>query len=113
MGKNIVRTTLEMLTSKTLNIGYMGENLHTQVVINCTGVFWDYPGATWSAVIQPPSGEQRSLTLTRETDTDNLVWDVTSTDLAAAGSGQFQITFTNEGEVIKSAIGAYSVSKSL
>ena len=113
MGKNIIRTTLDMLTGKTLDLGYAGENLHTQVVINCTGVLWDYPNATWAAVIQPPSGEQRSLTLTRETDTDNLVWNVTSTDLTAAGSGQFQITFTNEGEVIKSAIGAFTVNRSL
>lgn len=113
MGKNVVCTTLDMLTRKTLNIGYAGENLHTQVIINCTSVFWDYPNATWTATVQPPAGAQYSLTLTRETDTDNLVWDVTSTDLSQPGGGQFQITFTYDGEVIKSAIGAFTVNRSL
>lgn len=113
MGKNVVYTTLDMLTRKTLNIGYAGENLHTQVIINCTSIFWDYPNATWTATVQPPAGAQYSLTLTRETDTDNLVWDVTSADLSQPGGGQFQITFTYDGEVIKSAIGAFTVNRSL
>lgn len=111
MGKRINRATLANLANRTLNLGYVGENEHTQIVIDCTDVFWDYPDALYSMVVEPPTGDMYPVTLTKENHT--LVWLITASDVANAGGGRFQLTFTDDGEIIRSAIGSISVAGSL
>ena len=111
MAKRIQKITLGNLAGRTLNFGFVGENKHTQVIINCAEIFWDYPDATWYVVVRPPMGDLYTVTLTKSDS--NLVWDITGSDLIYAGSGQFQLTFTNSGEIIKSVIGGYNISRSL
>lgn len=111
MAKRIQKITLDGLTQRTLNFGYTGENEHTQIRINCAAIFWDYPDAEYSMVVQPPVGDLYNVTLTK--DGAYLVWDVTLDDLMYSGGGQFQLTFTDSGEVIKSTIGSYNINRSL
>ena len=111
MGKRIQKVSLNNLQSKTLDLGYMGEHEHTRIEIDCTEVLWDYPNATASMVVQPPTGDMYPLTPTREDDT--IVWLVTDSDVANHGTGSVQITFTNDGEIVKSAIGSTRVRQSI
>lgn len=111
MGKRIQKVALKNLESKTLELGYVGENDHTQIRIDCTEVLWDYPNATASMVVQPPRGDLYPATLT--TDDNYVVWTITDSDVAYAGHGQIQLTFTNNGEIVKSAICSTNINTSI
>jgi len=101
MGKRIQRVEIEKMNTKLLELGYVGENEHTEVQIDCSGVLWDYPEATAEMTVQAPNGEKYPVVPEL---TDNVVvWDVTESDLVYAGSGKIQITLKNGTEVIKSA----------
>ena len=105
------RISLNDISKRTLDLGYVGEENHTQVVIVCTSMFKKYPAATVTMVAKPPSGDLYPVTLTKEDNT--VVWNVSPGDIAYAGSGQFQLTFTNGTEIIKREYGSYSVKPSL
>ena len=111
MGKRIQKIPLKNLGSRTMDLGYVDENEHTQIIIECGEVFWDYPNATATMVVRPPVGNLYNATLTR--DDNNIVWEITASDVVYAGGGQVQLTFTNNGEIVKSAIGATSISSSI
>lgn len=106
-----VVVNLDDLSSIKIYLGYEGEKNHTQVIINCNAFFSRYPNATATMVAQPPKGDIYPVTLTKSGKT--LTWDVSEGDLAYAGSGRFQITFTQNNEVIKTAIGSYSINQSM
>jgi hypothetical protein len=108
---NTIKVLLSNLESTPLRIGRVGENLHTQVRVNCMGVFADYPQATVSMTIQPPDGVSYPGTVQR--DGVVITWNVTASDLAKAGSGQIQLTFTNGQEVIKTVIASTVILTSL
>ena len=103
---------MKMLSSKVLNLGYVDENLHTKVIIDCSEVLWDYPGASVSMVVRPPRGDLYPVTPDRDND-NNIIWELTASDLVYAGTGQIQLTFTDSGEIIKSIIGTTKVLPSL
>lgn len=111
MGKRIQQVLLKDLASKTLRLGYVGENEHTQIIIDCTEVLFDYPAATATMVVQPPVGAIYPVVLTR--DENKIIWEITGSDVMYAGGGRLQLTFTNNGEIVKSAIGATSISSSI
>lgn len=111
LAKIIHRIALKHLEKKTLDLGYVGENEHTQVVIDCSEVLWEYPNASFEMVVQPPSGALYPVTLTKSQY--DLIWDITASDLVYAGNGQLQLTFTDDGEIIRSAIGSTYVRRSL
>lgn len=105
------RISLNDVSKRTLDLGYVGEENHTQVVIVCTSMFKKYPAATVTMVAKPPVGDLYPVTLTRDDNT--VIWNVSPGDIAYAGSGQFQMTFTNGTEIIKREYGSYSVKPSL
>lgn len=107
----IVKVDLANLSSTSLDLGFAGEVDHTKVEINCASFFANYPDATASMVAKPPVGDLYPVTLTKSNC--SLIWAVSESDISYAGSGQFQITFTDSGEVIKTALGNYSVKPSL
>ncbi len=94
---------------------YVGEKNHTQVIINCVSIFSNYPNAVATMVVKPPVGDLYPVILTRNGMV--VVWDVTESDIAYSGSGQFQLTFTDgsgdSAEIIKTVYGQYSIKPSL
>jgi len=112
MGKRIQKLMLKDLAKKTLYLGYASENIHTQIVIDCSEVFWDYPNATYSMNIQPPRGDKYPAAQLAK-DGDALVWTVTDSDLIYHGSGHIQLEFKNGDEVIKSAVGTTKIDGSI
>lgn len=111
MGKRVQNFNLKNLETKVINLGYVGENVHTQIVIECSEVLWDYPNAVASMVVQPPRGDLYQVEVTREEN--NIIWEITASDVVYAGSGRVQLTFTNDGEIVKSAVGTTRISGSI
>jgi len=111
----VERALLEELSEKKFNIGYQGEQNHTQVIISCPVMFRDYPDAVASMVVKPPQGDLYPVSLTREVN--DLIWDISDADVAIPGEGILQLTFTDgegeEAEIIKTVYGSYSVNASL
>ena len=106
-----IRISVWGLDKRVLNLGYVGENEHSQIIINCNSIFETYPEAVATMMVQLPNGDTYPKDITR--DGIFIVWTVTDSDLGLAGSGKYQLTFTDDGEVIKSIIGATTISASL
>ena len=102
---------LDNLETTMLRIGRVGENLHTQVRVNCISIFHDYPNATTSLTVQPPNGEAYPAIIDREGVV--IVWDVLDSDLTEVGNGQVQFTFTDDDEIIKTVIGSTQILPSI
>ena len=107
----VERAILEDISRKVFDLGYVGEKNHTQVVIVCTTMFRYYPDAVVTMVAKPPVGDIYPVTLER--DNNLVIWNVSESDISYAGSGQFQLTFTDGEEVIKREYGAYSIKPSM
>lgn len=107
----VKRLNLSAIDTGALNLGFVGENEHTQYRINCASVFTEYPNAVASMLVKSPSGVVYPKTIT--TDGSVIVWTVTESDTAEAGSGQIQLTFTESGAIVKTVIAATSVNDSL
>lgn len=102
---------LEDLKKAIVGIGYVGENDHMHVLIDCKEVFDEYPDAVPTMAIVPPVGESYPKVVNRNGDV--VEWLVKNSDVAAEGDGEFQITFT-EGEVIKKSVnGRFRVIRSI
>ena len=56
----------EDLRNAVIGIGYVGENEHTLVRIDCGTIFAEYPAASVGMTIVPPSGAARSEEHTSE-----------------------------------------------
>lgn len=102
---------LEDLKNVKICIGYVGENKHTQVRIDCSSAFAEYPGATPALAIRPPRGGIYPAVI--DQDGDTVVWTVTNGDLLFKGDGELQFSFIR-GEVIeKTFIGKFEVMRSI
>ena len=86
----------------TLNIGFVGENAHTKILIDCKKIFDDYPNATSYITVFPPIGNSYPVMTAKVGD--YVTWDVSASDVANEGDGQAQITFTDNDEVIQSYV---------
>lgn len=102
---------LDDLKKTVIKIGYVGENRHTQVRLDCTDLFKEYPDAAVSMAIVSPAGQSYPKVVT--VDGSTVVWDVTDSDLAAEGDGEIQLTFTEGGVVAKTADGRFTVYRSI
>lgn len=102
---------LDDLKKAIIRIGYVGENQHTQVRIDCSDLFKEYPDAAVSAAIVSPAGQSYPKVVT--VDGSTVVWDVTDSDLAAEGDGEIQLTFTEGGVVAKTAVARFNVYRSI
>lgn len=102
---------LKDLDKRTIKIGYVGENDHMHVLIDCKEVFDEYPAAMPTMAIVPPEGEDYPKAVTRN---GNIVeWLVKNSDVAAEGDGEFQLTFTEDNVVKKSVTGRFRVERSI
>ena len=81
-----------------INLGFQGENEHTQILFDCKKAFEEYPGAVQSLAVVSPHGEKYPAVTTRE---GNYVsWLVSDVDTAYHGDGMLQLSFI-QGEVVK------------
>ena len=91
---------LDDLRNVILNLGFVGENLHTRQIFDCKKIFDQYPNASVSMTVTPPEGEPYPGTIER--DGDLVIWDVRDSDLVAEGDGEIQIVFTQEPHIARS-----------
>ena len=91
---------LEDLRNVILNLGFVGENLHTRQIFDCKKMFDQYPNASVSMTVTPPEGEPYPGTIER--DGDLVIWDVRDSDLVAEGDGEIQLVFTQEPHIARS-----------
>lgn len=102
---------LDDISTETLDIGFVGEANHIEIAIHSAGFFKDYPDATAVMTVAPPVGEMYPVELEREDYA--LIWTISTGDVAYAGNGTYQLTFTENEEIIKTVYGSYVVSPSL
>lgn len=107
----VERVNLDELSGKLLDLGFVGEQNHTKIIITCAMMFKNYPDAVATMVATPPVGDTYPVQLTRDGNT--LEWNVSTSDLAYAGSGSYQLTFTEDEEIIKVEYGSYFVKASM
>lgn len=108
---NRIYISLRDIPTTRLQLGFEGENDHTQVIFDGTLLYARYPSAVASMTVKSPSGGLYPKTLVQSGN--KLAWNITASDCAKAGSGQYQLTFTSGTEVIKTYIGSFSVDSSL
>ena len=106
-----VTVRLEDLKNVVINIGFVGENEHTRLTVICSKMYAQYPHAAASMTVQPPAGAAYPAVIER--DGDNVIWDVTDSDLAAEGSGEIQLSFTTGKTVAKTYVGRTKVMRSI
>ena len=102
---------LEKKERVCIHLGRVDENEATRVQIDAGTLFAEYPAAAASMSVESPAGVKYPATVTR--DGDMVIWDVRDSDLAKPGRGEMQLTFTENGVVVKSAIARTSVARSI
>ena len=108
---NKIQIGVDAIQSTPIILGFEGEQNHTEITFYWTVLFAQYPDAVATMVIKPPVGDPYPKTVTQE---DNkVVWTVTAADMAHSGGGEYQLTFTDGEEVIKTYIGSFSVMNSI
>ena len=108
--KNI-QIGIDSIATTILPIGFQGENDYTQVTIYWTPIYSNYPDAVATMVVKSPAGELYPKEITQTGN--RIIWNVTASDCVSAGSGQYQLTFTNGEQVIKTYIGNFTVRDSI
>lgn len=111
MGKRIQKLQMKNIGSRTIDLGFVGENIHTHIVIDCGEVLRDYPDATVTMQARPPGGDMYEPETV--VDGSRVVWEVQANDVESPGEGRYQLKFVSGNEIIKSAVGSYSVRRSL
>ena len=106
-----VTVRLDDLRTTVLNLGFVGENEHTQIRIDSKKMFDQYPTASPSLTVCPPDGESYPAVIER--DGDFVLWTITDSDLTHEGSGEIQLSFTVSETVAKSYPGRFKVSRSI
>lgn len=106
-----VRLLLKNLEDSIIQIGYVGENNHVQIQIDCAEVFEKYPEAIVSMAVSNPLGQTYPAIV--ENEGDDVLWTVTSSDVSCEGDGKIQLTFINGEEIIKTATGKTRIKNSI
>lgn len=99
------------LAKTELYIGYVGENLHTRIVIDAGKMFEQYPSAAVSLTVQPPFSAAYPAIVERQGN--DVIWDVTDSDLVHQGNGEIQLAFTVDEVVAKTFIGRIRIGRSI
>lgn len=92
-------------------MGFVGENEHTRVIIDCKKAFDEYPEAIPSLAVKNAQGVTYPAATTR--DGNIVIWDVLNSDLVNEGSGEIQLSFIVGDVVAKSYIGKTVVGRSI
>lgn len=94
-----------------IHLGKMAENDATRVQIDAGQIFAEYPDAVPSLTLTNPDSVSYPAVVVK--DGNNVIWDVKDSDLAVPGTGEFQLTFTDNGTVVKSCIGRTKICRSI
>lgn len=105
------KLSLSGIERTKLFLGYVGENEHTQIRFDASCIYTDNPGARAGLTMQNPAGTVFPIVL--DADGNEIIWNVSASDVAIAGNGSYQLTFTDNDEIIKTFIGQLFVLKSL
>ena len=106
-----IKLKVEKMNTAVIPIGMTGENLRTQVRIDCGSVFSEYPTAVPILAVRPPNGDAFPFDVT--TDGSEVVWNVTDSCLTKVGTGEIQLTFTVDSVKAKSYVAKTRVSRSI
>lgn len=106
-----VSVRLSDLERAVVPIGFVGENQHTQVRIDCLKLYEEYPHAAASLTVKPPKGDSYPAVVVRDGNT--VVWEITDSDLIYDGNGEIQLSFTVDEVVAKSYVGRIKISRSI
>lgn len=106
-----MQLSLEEISTSILFIGFEGEQNHTQVTFYWSSIYSKYPNAVAALTIKPPVGDPYPKAITQTGN--KVVWVVSASDVANSGSGEYQLTFTDDGEIIKTYIGKFNVYNSI
>ena len=106
-----IKVNLCEITTKVLSIGLEGEQNHVRIVFDAASVLADCPEAIPSLAVKAPSGVIYPKVVTK--DGTSVYWIVSASDCAQDGAGNYQLTFINDEEVIKTFVGAFRVYNSL
>ena len=99
------------LGKAVIHLGKANENEATRVQIDAGVLFAEYQTAVPTLKVINPAGTVYSAEVTR--DGDYVLWDIKDSDLTENGSGDFQLTFTENGVVVKSAISRTQICPSI
>ena len=99
------------LGKAVIHLGKANENEATRVQIDAGVLFAEYQTAVPTLKVINPAGTVYSAEVTR--DGDYVLWDIKDSDLTENGSGEFQLTFTENGVVVKSAISRTQICPSI
>ena len=106
-----VSLRLTDLIKTVIPIGFVGENLHTKVFIDCKIAFDEYPTATVAMTVKPPKGDAYPAVVSRNGDI--VTWDVSDSDLLYEGNGELQLAFVVDEVIAKSYIGRTRIQRSI
>lgn len=110
MAQRRQRLAMTDIPNRTLQLGYVGEHIHTIVTIDCSYILFDQPDAEVILKVLPTNGEIYEPEITQ--DGTMITWTLTKPELAYR-SGTYQLTFVDGEEIIKSDIGSFTVNESL
>ena len=99
------------LQNATIPLGFAGENLHRRIVFKADEVYAEYPHAAASLTVRPPYGEPYPAVVAR--DGNDVLWDVTDSDLVRSGMGELQLAFTEDAHVCKTYVGKTRIGRSI
>ena len=99
------------ISTRVIFIGFEGEQNHTQVVFTDSPTLAEYPDATVTMTVKPSVGDIYPKEVTKAGT--SVIWNVSASDCAYEGDGEYQITFTQGEEIIKTFKGFFSVYGSL
>ena len=103
--------TLEDLKKKKIQIGFVGENLYRQVRFLCDEIYAEHPHAAAALTVVPPEGSAYPAVLERVGN--DVVWNITDSDLIKNGDGEIQLSFVDDEMVGKTYIGSIEIHRSL
>ena len=102
---------LKDLEDLVFYMGYVGENEHRALRIDCSEAYEEYPNATPALSIAPPRGEPYPGMITE--DGNYVLWVITDSDLAYDGSGEAQFSFVQDEVVMKTYRFKTKIDKSI
>lgn len=102
---------LKDLENLVFYMGYVGENEHRALRIDCSEAYEEYPNAAPALSVAPPRGEPYPGMITE--DGKYVLWVITDSDLAYDGSGEAQISFVQDETVMKTCRFKTKIDKSI
>ena len=101
----------EQIEQQCVCLGFEGEQNHTRVLFRCGKIFAEHPSASASVTVRSPHGTLYRFEPLRTAD--DLSWILSVGETAYAGVGQYQLTFSEGIEIVKTFVGSYIILESL